>query len=479
MRGRRLAHLAVVWDMYGTRREGTGGVARRQNRRLRDVVAYARTHSSYYRDLYREVPQDFSDVEQLPVVTKADLMDHFDRWVTDPSVTRTRVETFLADPANLGVDFLGRYVACTTSGATGVPAILVHDHRALFVYNVLGYVRALPPALSSTRHIGAVLRPRVRLAAVFVTGGPFLGNTMMARRLRKLPWRSATQRLFSALTPLDELVDALNDFDPAVLGGYPSALDALAGERRAGRLRIHPVVVNAAGETLTPPVRQRISAAFDCHVTNYYGSSEAIGLTYECGAQNLHVNSDWHILEPVDEDNRPVAAGQLSDGVLVTNLANRIQPIIRYQMGDRVAIQPESCPCGSAFPWIRVVGRTDDVLTFAGAQGRGIRILPLAIASVAEETPGVAICQLIQRGPSELHVRLGVRPGSSEPVVWAELHRRLQGFLADHAIMTVRITKSDDAPALHPRSGKFRQVYRDFTDVTQHEREYDSAARRR
>ena len=96
---------------------------------------------------------------------------------------------------------------------------------------------------------------------------------------------------------------------------------------------------------------------------NYYGSSEAVGLTYECAAQRLHVNTDWYILEPVDEHDRPVPRGQLSDGVLVTNLANRIQPIIRYQMGDRVAIDPDPCGCGSPFPPIRVVGRTDDILS--------------------------------------------------------------------------------------------------------------------
>ena len=108
----------------------------------------------------------------------------------------------------------------------------------------------------------------------------------------------------------------------------------------------------------------------------------------------------------VDEHHRAVPPGQLSDGVLVTNLANRIQPIIRYQMGDRVAIDPHRCSCGSPFPAIDVVGRTDDILTFQTPQGDSIHILPLAIATVAEETPGVTGCQLVQRTPSSLTVRL-------------------------------------------------------------------------
>jgi phenylacetate-coenzyme A ligase PaaK-like adenylate-forming protein len=387
-------------------------------------VAYARTHSAYFAEHYRDIPEKFTDVAQLPVTTKADMMRHFDQYVTDPLVNRKQLEAFIADPSCIGHDYLGRYVACTTSGSTGTPAILLHDRGALTIYNVLGYVRSLR-VVFSIRQMWALVRGRGRLAAVFVTGGHFLGNTMMARRVRTLPWRAKMQRLFSALTPLGELVRDLNEFQPVMLGGYPSVLESLAKEQQAGRLRIHPVLISAAGETLTTAARQQITNAFGCWVTNYYGSSEAVGLTYECSAQRLHVNTDWYILEPVDEHDRPVPAGELSHGVLVTNLANRIQPIIRYQMGDRVAMRPETCSCGSPFPVIEVVGRTDDVLLYRGPQGQSIRILPLAIATVAEETAGVETCQLIQRGPTNLTVRFTGTSPDEESDVWDALRKRL------------------------------------------------------
>ena len=422
-------------------------------------MAYARTHSPYYANRYRDAPEALSDIRQLPAVTKAEMMSHFDQWVTDPSVARPQVEAFLADPSNVGHDFLGRYVVCTTSGATGIPAILLHGHAALVVYNALGYVRSLPVAFLSPARLWALLRGRGRLAAVFVTRGHFLGNTMMARRLRIMPWRAGMQRIFLALAPLAELVADLNAFQPVVLGGYPSALEALAREQQAGRLHIHPVLISAAGETLTTAKRRLIGAAFGCRVSNYYGSSEAVGLTFECAAQRLHVNSDWYILEPVDDHDRPVARGQLSDGVLVTNLANRVQPIIRYQMGDRVAIEPDPCVCGSPFPQIQVIGRSDDILTFLTPQGEPIHILPIAIATVAEETPGVASCQLVQRAPLNLMVRLSVKSSGEEQIVWAALLKRLAAFLSAHGATTVTIEKAAEPPQLHPRSGKFRQVY--------------------
>lgn len=451
----------VAWDVYRTAREGQAGIDRRQQMRLRDIVAYSRAHSPYYRCLYQAAPESISGIRQLPAVRKSELTRHFDDWVTDPAVTEARVETFLADPDNVGRDFLDRYVVCTTSGATGIPAILMHDRTALVVYDVLGYVRSLPAVFGSPRRVWAFVRGRARLAAVFVTGGHFLGNTMMARRLREIPCRSGTQRIFSALAPLDELVADLNDFQPVILGGYPSSLETLACEQQAGRLQIHPMQITAAGETLTPQKRWTIAAAFGSPVGNYYGSSEAVGLTFECARQRLHVNTDWYILEPVDQYDRPVPLGRLSDGVLVTNLANRIQPIIRYQMGDRVAIDREPCTCGSPFPTIRVVGRTDDVLAFRTSCGDVVRVEPLAIATVAEATPGVASCQLIQRTPSSLTVRSEAKNGSDGHVVWAALSRRLAAFLSTRGVTTVTLENSGRPPALHPLSGKFRQVYRE------------------
>ena len=141
----------------------------------------------------------------------------------------------------------------------------------------------------------------------------------------------------------------------------------------------------------------------------------------------------------------------------------RVQPIIRYQLGDRVAISSESCRCGSPFPQIRVVGRTDDVLIFPTPQDETVRILPLAIATVAEETPGVVSCQLIQREPRSLTVRLSVTKPAEKEAVWNALRERLTDYLSAQGVAGVTIDRAAEPPHLHPRSGKFRQVYSEAT----------------
>ena len=457
--------LTASWDAWRTARTGKQGIAQRQQERLQELIAYARAQSRYYAKAYRDVPEQVTSITQLPVVTKAELMDHFDEWVTDPAITRLDVDAFISNAELIGHDYLDRYVLCTTSGSTGIPAILVHDHGALAVYNVLGYIRSLPVFLSSLRNIGALLRGKGRLAAIFVTGGHFLGNTMSARRRKKMPWRAKTQRLFSAFTPVAELVLELNAFQPVIVGGYPSVLELLAKEQDAGRLHIHPKLINAAGETLTDAVRHHIAAAFQCSVGNYYGSSEAVGLTFECKYRQLHVNSDWYILEPVDEHDQPVPPGDLSLSVLVTNLANRVQPIIRYKMGDRVTISPDTCQCGSPFPVIHVIGRTDEILSMPTLQGEVVQILPLSISTIAEDTPGVYSCQIIQTEQLKLKICFAVKESGTEQSVWEALKERLETYLVGQGITNVVIGRAPEPPQLHPKSGKFQQVWSEVKEL--------------
>ena len=110
----------------------------------------------------------------------------------------------------------------------------------------------------------------------------------------------------------------------------------LAEERIAGRLRIAPSEIWTGGETLSPAMREFVQRAFGCPVANSYGASEFLSLACECAHGALHLNSDWAILEPVDAQGRAVPAGETGATTLLTNLANHVQPLIRYDLGDRV-----------------------------------------------------------------------------------------------------------------------------------------------
>jgi phenylacetate-CoA ligase len=451
--------VALAWDIW---RAGTGAwsmIAARQRRRLEELVTFARLHSSYYRDLYGLLPAHITALCELPVVTKPELMAHFDAWVTDPAVTRAGIEAFVLDPTTIGERYLGRYTVWTTSGTTGRQGIFVVDPDALRLGYILGVVRSIPlMRLITPAQLLSFLRRGSHNALLVVTGGHFVGASETERLQRHSPWLANAGRTFSVLQPLPELVAQLNAFQPNRLGGYPTAMALLAEEQVAGRLHIHPNLLTPSGESLTPALRHRLEQVFGCPVRAVYSASEFMGIAFECAQGWLHVNADWVLLEPVDAQYRPIPAGQPSHTVLLTHLANHVQPLIRYDLGDSVTLKPDPCPCGSPLPAIQVQGRTGDILHLSASAGSAVAILPLAIGTVIEETPGVYRAQIIQTRPQALAVRLEMRPGADRAQVWEDLNRHLQTYLASQGVAFVTLTLDDEPPRQEPIGGKFRQV---------------------
>lgn len=152
-----------------------------------------------------------------------------------------------------------------------------------------------------------------------------------------------------------------------------------------------------------------------------------------------------------------MAPGTLSSTALVTNLANRVQPVIRYDLGDRVRFQPGPCGCGSRLPALAVEGRTDDTLVFA-VDSRSVTVLPLALGTVVEETPGVHRFQIVRSAPACLTVRLEAEPGADAGAVWREVERRLGGWLRGQGLTGVELVHDRGPLRTEPRSGKLRQV---------------------
>lgn len=348
-------------------------------------------------------------LDSIPPVAKQQLMASFDDWVCDRRVTLAGVEAYVAGPDPAGTPYLGEFFVCSTSGTTGHPGIFVHDRDACRVYHAMSF--PLDLAWLTGRQWLRILSQRVRWAVVVGTGGHFAGEGWIGFLSRRHRWRRNNWKAFSLQRPLPDLVRELNTFQPAIVTSYPSALDVLAAEQMAGRLRIHPMMVELGGESAGTDRRSRIARAFGGDVVHdSYSASECLVMAFECTEGWLHVNADWVILEPVEADYSPTPPGRRSHTVLLTNLANRVQPIIRYDLGDAVTERPDPCPCGRPLPAIRVEGRCDDVLHLTGPDGNTVDVLPLAVGSVIDENPGVLRGQLLKSGPS-----VRTRPRNAAP----------------------------------------------------------------
>ena len=454
-----ISPLKAVTDIWKVKRGKPEDILSRQLSRLTDLISFARSNSQYYAQKYSELPERISSIQQIPPVTKSELMDHFNDWVTDPEITIEGVKEFVSNMSLVGHLYLGRYMVSTTSGSTGVPGIFIQDKASDTIMKTLMAIRGTTKLKWSD--ILKVAAKGGRNAAVCSTAGHFTAFST-AERLRLRNPSNGKIRAFSIQFPLSTLVKELNEYQPALIGGYATAMEILAEEQKAGRLHIQPVAILLGGEKLYPNVRAKLESVFQARVLDLYGGTEATAMTFECEEGQFHVNTDWIIFEPVDEFYQPVPSGKQSHSVLITNLANRIQPLIRYELTDRVTMFSEPCKCGRPFPVVQVEGRTDDILKLSTSNGQIVHILPLALKTIVEEILGVRRFQLIQTAPDKLTVRLEVDEGNLRDQVWENVREALLDYFATQGLTNLSIEKSEELPQRHLKSGKYQHVLIDY-----------------
>lgn len=474
----------TAMDVLAALHEGAEGVASRQRRRLAALLGHARRHTRLHAERLQGLPDD-APLAALPVLNKTSLMARFDDSVADAALTLAEVRAFTADPARVGTPLLGRYAVWESSGTSGLAGLFVQDAEALAVYDALEALRRPPPVRTVARAAARTTTPEAappqfnpldpfgmfdawgrwaalgsagdRWAFVGAIDGHFASQASVQRLRRLNPWLAGRMRSFSILQPLPALVQALNDWAPTVLATYPTAASMLADEVLRGTLRLPLRELLTGGETLGETVRRHVGTAFGCSVHNSYGASEFLTIAAECAFGRLHLNADWVILEPVDARGRPVAAGELSHGALLTNLANQVQPLIRYEIGDRVRLLPGRCDCGSPLPAIEVLGRHDDALHLAGHDGTPVTLLPLALSTVLEDDAGIFDFQLLQRGPRTLALRLGTGAAADVDAV-ARCRRVLVAFARAQGVPSLRVVDETAEPLQRGRSGKVQRV---------------------
>lgn len=457
-----LHRAAVSLDVAAAAWVTPAALKARQDRRLRALLAGAAARSRVYAARLRGVDPAKADLAGIEPVTKTHLMRHFDGWVTDPRLSLNALRRFTADPARVGQTCLDRYIVWSSSGSSGEPALFVQDGHALAIYDALEALRRAPLRRSGSWPVPGWIGER--LAFVGATGGHFASNVTLERLRRLVPGFAAALRGFSFLQTPSELCAQLEDFNPTVLVTYPTCALMLAEQARAGRLRIALREIWTGGEALTPAMRQRVEAGFACPVGNSYGAAEFLPLAAECRWRRLHLNEDWVILESVDRHFAPVADGQAGHTTLLTNLANHVQPLIRYDLGDRITLHRDPCPCGAPTAWLEVDGRSDDLLILRDPRQRPVGLSPLALTTLLEESAGLFAFQLRQTGSAAL--LLSIAEGSSAGrAALARARPVLHRYLRDQGLANVTIEAACGVPLAPDASGKTQRIIGPQPDV--------------
>ena len=407
-----------------------------QQQRLQKLVQYAKANSPYFAQKYAGLDESFT-LQNLPVTNKVDLMSRFNEWVTDQDITLEKVERFMDNKDNIGRKLDDKYLVNATSGSTGNPAVVLYDETTMNVVSAIAVLRSF----ARMEDMKKFLKKGKKTVGLFADDGFYLGCGTVRYNQLRMPWKK-DQIIIDVRKPMDEIVARLNDFQPVMLGGYPTALELLIDEQKSGHLQIEPVIIMTGGEYLSNALRKQLAETFNCYVQT----------NYSCTEGHFHINEDWVIVEAVDEQNNAVPYGHVAHKLLLTNLFNYTQPFIRYELTDQAILHNEPCPCGKNTMWVEIEGRTDDILTFEHDK----KIAPLSLYALLKEVHSIKRFQLIQHNEQLLELRISA---DNKEAAFVEAKRTLLQYFHQQGIET-DIYLSQDEPQSHPQSGKFKHIYR-------------------
>ncbi len=431
-----------------------------QRQRLEELVALAQQRSPFHRERLAGIDPRDVELASLPTMDKATLMDRFDDISTDHSLKLSELEAFMAEPANQGLRYGGR-VIIRTSGTSGRPVVVAYAAEAFDEVRAVNLARGSMVDASGSRILKRAFDPEaLKIACVLMDGGFAPSHANFLHQPAASRWFIAVDRI-SLREPIEGIVDRLQRGQPQILFAYPSVLELLVEEARAGRLDIlggPRAKVVSLSEPLSPRVRQLASETFGVPVYDLYGAGECLPIARSCEhGHGLHINIDMVALEIVDDQHRPVPDGQFGSKVLITNLFNPLLPLIRYELGDIAAIDRSPCPCGSTLPRLMAVrGRSDALIWLPRPDGGRTALHPTLVLETLLELPEVLDWQLTQLAPLRLRLDLVLADGAGPEAASAALGGQLDGLLPAGAVdLEVRTLERIEPD---PQAGKVRRV---------------------
>lgn len=172
---------------------------------------------------------------------------------------------------------------------------------------------------------------------------------------------------------VEELRDLLFVGKPDILYCYPSYLMnllELMSPRECEEMDFK--FIGTHSETSSQTERDYVSGRFGCPVYDDYGATEVGPIASQCRHGRYHIIEHNVYVEVLGENGRPAEPGSLGE-VVVTDVRNRVMPLIRYRTGD-YAVVSKDCECSCEWKNMRqiasVEGRVED--SFVLPSGRVI-----------------------------------------------------------------------------------------------------------
>jgi phenylacetate-CoA ligase len=398
--------------------------------RLRALLTHAAAHVPYYRDLFARIGFDpaamssLTDLQRLPFL--------------DKPLIRAHTDALKADDAR----GLARF---NTGGSSGVPLI--------FYIGLERVSRDVAAKWRATRWWGVDIGD----PEIVLWGSPIeLGAQDRVRLLRDRLMRTRLLPAFEMSdAKVDGFIDEIRTLRPRMLFGYPSAFAHIARHAQRQGVRMDDLgikVVFVTSERLYDHQRTLIEQSFGAPVANGYGGRDAGFIAHQCPSGSLHITAEDLIVEIVDREGRVLPPGE-SGEIVVTHLATRDFPFVRYRTGDvGVLAAPDDapCACGRTLPVLKEVqGRsTDFIVARDGTVMHG-----LALIYIVRDMPGVAGFRIEQESLDLTRVKVVTEPGFP-----ADGDARIRAGMKARLGESVEVVVEHVAQIAAEGSGKFRYV---------------------
>lgn len=401
-----------------------------QEQKLTEILRYACLYIPYYQNIMEKAGIGADDIKDktalsfFPVLTKPIIQERFDDLV-DPKMSQKE------------------YVTEHSGGSTGQPT------------KVRRYLKARAAVHASTWRANSWMGWEIGDPWIWLWGRLSTSKSSWKSKLVNLYKTLGCQESFFNVHGLDKkkllkFARAVRLFRPKLIEGYTNAFYQLCLLLRQENIELPKLMgVATTAETLYSEQRRLIEDVLGCKVFNRYASSEVGLIASECSEHDgLHLAAENIYIECVKEDKSPVAPGEPGK-LLITDLNNRVMPLIRYDLGDMGIISTEPCKCGRPYPLLqKVIGRQSDVLRLPNKK----IVFPDDLAEIFYPLPQVRKFQVIQEELSKVNVFVALKSGSEDESLKALIYRQLQEALGDGT--DIKLDFVEDIPILS--SGKHR-----------------------
>ena len=421
------ATLAIRKDMEATQWLSAEQLKALQLERLKALLIDIEQHVPYYQQLFKQLAFNPSQIKSLDDLKRLPL--------TGKSLIRQNSEQLKADDA-VGLSKFN------TGGSSGEPLIFYIGLKRVS-HDVAAKWRA-------TRWWGVDIGD----VEAVIWGSPIeLGGQDVVKWIRDKILRTHLIPAFEMSTlKVDGFIRQITALKPKMLFGYPSALAYIATQAEKTGLSVNNLGIKVAfvtSERLYDYQREKIEQVFNCPVANGYGGRDAGFIAHQCPDGNMHITAEDIIVEIVNNEGQVLPDGEAGE-IVVTHLATRDFPFIRYRTGDIGVLSDQQCSCGRGLPLLKEIqGRTTD---FIMAED-GTILHGLALIYVLRDIEGIESFKITQHSLQETSVQIVKNQQyllQNEEKIKYEFKQRLGENVSIEVEYVSSIAKE--------KSGKFRYV---------------------